>query len=96
MLNSLPNELLVNICKYLPKKDLINVSEVSENLFEVATLPCLWKRVVICEDKDAQKVNKILNFIKTNVFKLKRLKISIIGLLLEKGNSDGALCHFIL
>ena len=68
---------MVNIFKYLEKDDLINVSEASENLFEVATLPSLWKRVVICEDKDAQKVNKILNFIKTNAFKLKRLKISI-------------------
>ena len=77
MLHSLPNELLVNIFKYLPENDLINVSEASENLFEVATLPSLWRRVEICEDKDAQKVNKILNFIKTNAFKLKRLKISM-------------------
>ena len=77
MLNSLPNELLVNIFKYLSVDDLIKVSEVSENLFEVATLPSLWKRVVICEDKDAKKVNNILNFIKTNAFKLKRLKISM-------------------
>ena len=77
MLNSLPNELLVNIFKYLRADDLINISEVSENLFEVATIPSLWKRVEICEDKDAQKVNNILNFIKTNVFKLRRLKISV-------------------
>ena len=57
---SLPNELVLQILRYVSFKDLCSVAEVSRDFYSLATDPLLWRYFEIFHRKAPEKLNTIL------------------------------------